>query len=158
MRTARPCKRKLRGILPAPSLNRKERSFLYSTKIDETASPEIPRESDRALARTRKTKYRAYRGSFPRNLGVSLETILSSRRKRHAGWSSGLDWANERAKERSLIPDEDGTIDGAGARAGRWMPKTQVVSMNSAMWGVGRGLLLGYTHYIGVLSFPWDRD
>jgi len=92
---------------------------------------------------------------FPRNLGDPSKR--SSSRKKHGGWPSGLD-LNERVKERSLIPDEEGMIGGVRARARRWMPKTQVVSMNSAMWGVGRGLLLSYTHYIGVLSFPWDRD
>lgn len=157
MRTARPCRRKLRGILPAPFESRGEIIFVFHENWRDRSVRKS--RGDRALARRKKEKiYIAHiAGSFTRNLGVSLETILSSRWKRHD--PSGLDWANERANERSLIPDEDGTIDGAEARERDGeCPKLRWCQWTRPCEELAGGLLHGYTHYIGVLSFPWDRD
>lgn len=105
MRAARPCKRKLWGILPGPFESRpygeEERHFIFHAKI--LARPaRKSRAGIGSIARKPEWQNRAYRGSFPRNLGGSLETISSSKRQEEACWLIERTWLSERTSEGTI--------------------------------------------------------
>lgn len=101
MRAARPCKRKLWGILPAPFESRAygREVILYSTKIDATA-PEIPRVLDRALAKTRKTKSRISRIVSAKSRGIPRNHPLIE--EEEARWLIERTWLSERTSEGTI--------------------------------------------------------